>query len=1475
MKRLIVLCCVLNLAHTLRAAETSQVDYGQTTESPTLTLRWQYETQTAGEVTFAVVTGLRDELSAYPSGDITVPTTVYDGANGYVVKAIADGAFRNQIGITSVSLPVTIQTIGTGVFTGCSVLGEISVASANPWFTAVDGILYDKDFLTLVACPALTTSVSIPATITSISTEALADCHRLSTVTVPPQVASIGPRAFMNCRHLASVTFKGNAPAADATIFLGTPDPVVYKQKSSTGWDVSPWTDCQVMNSDAEQPSTPTTANAGNVNWRYRVFGNNEAEIYNNGNDPAISAGTRQTYTLVTTENGSYWSPDGTLSIPSELDGHPVTKIGKRAFAGCSALLGVTIPASVTCIDDGAFEGCSSVEEIALPNALEELGYAPFSGTWINSLHLPAKLSVIDGNPFAGCAYIDTVSVDAKSRRFVVENSILYNREKTKLYGVLSYHDDAFVEAVTVPASVLGISSNAFSKCEFLKKVTFNCNAPALDDCEIYADTPNTLVSCTAAGTTGWDGATTTNLPSSGFWPENAVNKRKIVSLYDPNSGNTPTQEDNRQTDDSGITWCYRVVDNCAEIYNNGSCAVASASAITALTLPTTLGNYIVKSVGERAFAGLRGITSVSVPATYETIGDFAFSNCTSLASVTIANGVRSIGKAPFFGTAIDTLTFPASVESLDGNPGTGAARLRALAVDANSADFAAADGLLYDKVTATLLACPALTTAVELPETLKAIAADAFAGCTRLTTVTALCDEPLADADIYADTPSDLLTSAAAYDLAWSDPQATVWKKRPFKNTSVDSTGTEVDASGCAWSYTVVGRTVTLGANGATPVIPATTAGAITVPTKLAGRPVTAIPVNAFANCTKLTKITIPTGIVTIAANAFDGCSSLTEFAVDSTNPFFSSRNKCLYSKDGQTLLRVPAALIFSASQTQTTTGYTLDLVEVGGAIVSTARTYDRSSQTLAYGFTPTLGTDLIFAGVTSLADHCFTDCGLIPEGSVANGTLVTKENGKVVSTSRGLIALPFSTDIQPTVLATNEISSSAGFYKKSACLYKTVHYTTMTAVTDVPLTVPASVVTIAPLAFEDAHFTNISRTEFTSGGPALTRMGGTSDVYGPLTPGVNVTLDLSEFAGTTASGLPPGLRWCKTTGLLSGIPTKPGTFAVTFKQGKDIVRTAEVRIADYPVISIAVSRADLLCGANEPISAGQRLSFYAGVSQSFALSVADDLPGTLNTLTVKGLPNGLKLVTTPLKNEKRSVTNYVYTITGTPTRTQAAKSVTISVSNKYKWSATFGFEIEVIPLPAWVAGSYNGVRYDTSSNAYGAASASLSTAGKLSGKFLVPSDDLTSGKSYSFSSAALTAYDSTSETFVGTATMKIGRESFALPFSVAENDDGTGLLSIETPDGIAMLVQNIWNRKDLSAPPYAKGQMIVRDGITYKFAAKGVVTWSGKVEDDVGKLLSVSGTSQLLNGNEILLYVPAKRNLLGGICETVTFEP
>ena len=74
-----------------------------------------------------------------------------------------------------------------------------------------------------------------------------------------------------------------------------------------------------------------------------------------------------------------YSGQDRDLSVPSQVDGHPVTSIGRWAFAENPRLLCVTLPEGLHSIGDSAFWGCSSLSSVTLPEGLQIIGYGAFS----------------------------------------------------------------------------------------------------------------------------------------------------------------------------------------------------------------------------------------------------------------------------------------------------------------------------------------------------------------------------------------------------------------------------------------------------------------------------------------------------------------------------------------------------------------------------------------------------------------------------------------------------------------------------------------------------------------------------------------------------------------------------------------------------------------------------------------------------------------------------------------------------------------------------------------------------------------------------------------------------------------------------------------------------------------------------------------------------------------------------------------
>ena len=106
------------------------------------------------------------------SGDIVIPSSVYNNGTEYTVTSIGRDAFRNCINLTSVVIPISVTKISFKSFMGCSGL----------------------------------TSVEIPGSVTEIGESAFYDCINLSSLHIPGSVTSIEPSAFYYCGGLSSIT---------------------------------------------------------------------------------------------------------------------------------------------------------------------------------------------------------------------------------------------------------------------------------------------------------------------------------------------------------------------------------------------------------------------------------------------------------------------------------------------------------------------------------------------------------------------------------------------------------------------------------------------------------------------------------------------------------------------------------------------------------------------------------------------------------------------------------------------------------------------------------------------------------------------------------------------------------------------------------------------------------------------------------------------------------------------------------------------------------------------------------------------------------------------------------------------------------------------------------------------------------------------------------------------------------------------
>ena len=148
-------------------------------------------------------------ITDYPDtavGPVIIPSTI----EGMPVKVIDAAAFNEVAGLTTVTIPSSVTTIGSDAFALCPLLTGVSIPAS---VTSIGVSAFYE-------CPMLTNLV-IPSSVTSIGEQAFFHCTGLTSLTIPAGVTVIESKLCEGCTGLSRVTIAGNVTTVRNDSFTG------------------------------------------------------------------------------------------------------------------------------------------------------------------------------------------------------------------------------------------------------------------------------------------------------------------------------------------------------------------------------------------------------------------------------------------------------------------------------------------------------------------------------------------------------------------------------------------------------------------------------------------------------------------------------------------------------------------------------------------------------------------------------------------------------------------------------------------------------------------------------------------------------------------------------------------------------------------------------------------------------------------------------------------------------------------------------------------------------------------------------------------------------------------------------------------------------------------------------------------------------------------------------------------------------
>ncbi|MBR0415044.1 MAG: leucine-rich repeat protein [Clostridia bacterium] len=465
------------------------------------------------------------------------------------VTTIDSNAFNGCTGLTSIVISNGVTNIADDAFSACTGLSVIRVTSGNTVYDSrgnCNALIKTKTNDLLLGCK----NTVIPNTVKSIHENAFNLCRGLTKIVIPEGVTEIGNTAFRYCSDLKIISLPKSLTTVGANAFAGCKaiTDVLYPESQSE------WNKINFEENDIGEKSDYELRKA-NIHYYSGFCGENVWFEFNPDSRNLTIGGTGAMDDFTDTNPGySHYIND--VDRIGILDG--VTSVGADAFYGYESARIVSIPASVTAIGNSAFLGCSAITDvyysgtqvqwddidiaannseltgatlhmddikgkcgdnlnyslntetgtltitgtgamydydsdyapwddyresigiITISNGVTTIGKSAFMNTSITNIYFPESITVIGGNAFCNCAGLTEVvlpegisEIEAGTFDGCTGLEAIVIPAGVTSVGNYAFMNNTALKSVTVPYSVTQIGDYAFRGCEALEDVYY------------------------------------------------------------------------------------------------------------------------------------------------------------------------------------------------------------------------------------------------------------------------------------------------------------------------------------------------------------------------------------------------------------------------------------------------------------------------------------------------------------------------------------------------------------------------------------------------------------------------------------------------------------------------------------------------------------------------------------------------------------------------------------------------------------------------------------------------------------------------------------------------------------------------------------------------------------------------------------------------------------------------------------------